>query len=569
MDTPPLVRTPAHAPGADTRQRDKSLVGTVISDRYRVDELIARGGMGAVYRGYHRYLKKRVAVKVLQSDIERLPDLVQRFEREAIAGAHVDHPNVAAATDFGRLDDGSFFLVVEYARGITIAELVKRERVAPMRAAHIARQLASALDAVHALGIVHRDIKSRNILVAPDARDAVKLIDFGLARVPMERLAQSPSPRRSRLDSVPQRITGTGEIFGTVAYLAPESAFGMDEVDARSDLYALGVVFYEMLAGRRPYVSVDPGDLFIEQRLGPPRVAARSPGVVVPREIEEVVMRLLARDPAERFQRGADVVAAIDAAVASIDSPPSSTTTTALAQDAPVDLPLRSIVAPAIALAVLAIGAVVALAALPRAPRPKAREVTAALQSAPVAPVAPERAQPAAVLADPGLRRALVRAARGHDRRASRRALLAVIERDASSLRDPEIAAAARDVAAAILADGAGDGVLDALARRAGGAGLDVLYAIVERGGRSRVAARAAALLGEPGVIQKASPALAIAFAVRAAPCSEKLALLDRAVREGDARALTALETQGRACYFRNQSMEMAILALRARITPR
>jgi serine/threonine-protein kinase len=546
---------------------EESLVGRIIEGRYRVDELIARGGMGAVYRGYHCYLKKLVAVKVLRPDVDDLPDVKARFEREAIAGAHVSHPHVAAATDFGKLPDGSFFLVVEHVRGSTLADLIRAGgRLPPTRAARIARQIAAALHAVHALGIVHRDVKSRNVMIADGEEDRAKLIDFGLARVPLDRLSGA-SPRRSRLDSAPQRITAVGEVFGTVAYLAPEAAFGMDSVDGRSDLYALGVILYEMLAGKRPFRSVDPGDLFVEQQAGPPPIAERSPGARVPAEIEAVARRLLACDPSDRFQTGADVAAALDAALLTTTS---SHAIHPVASDPPWAPPARQegrlVAVMLVALAAATLGAVLLLRGAPRRlPAP-----TAALASTPeIAPrPSPEVTLPAVApgtLADEGgaaLR--LLRAARAHDLRGGARALAAVIDRDPGALRDPEVAAAARDMVVALAADPGGDETIAALGRSA--AGADVLYAVVERRGGTRAAARAADLLRRPEVAAVASPALRLAFTLRDAPCADKLDMLDAAALRGDARVLLALETQGRACFARNPRVESAILALRSRL---
>src|SRR5262245_16347827 len=212
------------------------------------------GGMGAVYRGEHLLLKKRLAIKILHPEIENLPELVSRFEREAIAGAHVQHANVAAATDFGELEDGSFFLVLEYIRGHTLHHAMKQGRFEPERAVNIARQIAAALGAVHAMGIVHRDVKPRNVMLIEGEADVAKLIDFGLAKVPVDEIAESrrssaldEAERAGRRNSDGDRITDVGVIFGTIAYLAPEAAYGMDAVDERADLYALGVMLYEML----------------------------------------------------------------------------------------------------------------------------------------------------------------------------------------------------------------------------------------------------------------------------------------------------------------------------------
>src|SRR5262249_33860330 len=142
-----------------------ALVGQVISERYRVDELIGAGGMGAVYRGEQIHLRKRVAIKVLHPATEKFPELVMRFEREAVAGAHVDHPNVASAIDFGRLEDHSYFLILEYIEGTRLSDLLDRGALPVARGLEIARQMADALAAVHAKGIVHRDIKPANTLL--------------------------------------------------------------------------------------------------------------------------------------------------------------------------------------------------------------------------------------------------------------------------------------------------------------------------------------------------------------------------------------------------------------------
>ena len=311
----------------ELRARAEALVGTTISQRYRIDALLAFGGMGAVYRGEHVLMRKRIAVKVLQEGAQDLPQLVERFRREAIVGAHVTHPNIASATDFGQLEDGSYFLVMEHIKGRMLYDLMREEGALPVdRAMGIARQVAAGLLAAHEVGVIHRDIKPHNVmLVDLDGnrtasipalllgRDIVKIIDFGFAKLVEERLSIAPSERPSM---VPERITQQGEIFGTIAYLAPEAALGMDVVDARSDLYALGVVIYQMLTGLHPFKETAPGALFrCHMSKPPPPFAERAPGVEVPAAVEALTLKLLEKDPARRFQSASELIEAIDDAM--------------------------------------------------------------------------------------------------------------------------------------------------------------------------------------------------------------------------------------------------------------
>jgi serine/threonine-protein kinase len=164
----------------------EDLVGRTLVGRYKVDRLLGTGGMGAVYRAEHAQLRKAVAIKVLHREMTYLPEVVARFEREAVAAARIEHPNVAAATDFGRLDDGAFYLVLEYVEGRSLSKLIhERKALSTELALRITRQIADALAAAHAAGIVHRDLKPDNVmLVEKDGNPYwVKVLDFGIAKI--------------------------------------------------------------------------------------------------------------------------------------------------------------------------------------------------------------------------------------------------------------------------------------------------------------------------------------------------------------------------------------------------
>src|SRR5688572_22358703 len=183
--------------------------------------------MGAVYRAEHTHMRKRLAVKVLHPEMLDLAEAVERFEREAIAGAHIEHPNVAAANDFGKLEDGSHFLVLEYLEGEDLRSVLGKGPVAPDRALRIARQIALALRAAHQIGIVHRDLKPENVMLIKKDRevDIVKVLDFGIAKVPVAELTTRGAPGA-------QALTKLGMVYGTPEYMAPEQALGQ-EVDGR------------------------------------------------------------------------------------------------------------------------------------------------------------------------------------------------------------------------------------------------------------------------------------------------------------------------------------------------
>ena len=267
------------------------LLGQTLSDRYRIDAVLGTGGMGAVYQAEHLLMHKRVAIKVLHPEMTRMPEVVARFEREAMAAAHIEHPNVAAATDFGKLADGSFFLVLEFVEGKSLRDEIEKGPLSPERAVHITRQVLMALTRAHGLGIVHRDLKPENVmLVERDGDpDFVKVLDFGIAKVNVGDLGKSTSgPKKSTA-----ALTQAGLVYGTPEYMAPEQALAQD-IDHRADLYALGVMLFEMLTGRRPFEADNPVQILgMVVSMPVPAMSKTAPGVVVPEAVEQFARTLL------------------------------------------------------------------------------------------------------------------------------------------------------------------------------------------------------------------------------------------------------------------------------------
>ncbi len=289
-------------------------MGTTLGDRYRIDALIGEGGMGRVYSAEHVLMRKRLAIKVLHRELTTMAEVVARFEREAMAAANIDHPNVAAATDFGKLPDGAVFLVLEYVQGKSLRDEIAGGPIAAERALHITRQIASGLSSAHALDIVHRDLKPENVMLVDKGGDPdfVKVLDFGIAKVP---IGEVPHPTQTPAHTP---ITKAGMVFGTPEYMAPEQALGQT-VDGRADLYALGVILYEMLSGSRPFSSQSQVGILGQQlSKSPPSISDRAPGIVVPPAVEAVAMKLLQRESTERYQSASEVVDVINRLLAPI-----------------------------------------------------------------------------------------------------------------------------------------------------------------------------------------------------------------------------------------------------------
>lgn len=279
---------------------DDPVIGMELDGRYTIDAMISEGAMGRVYLAHHARMSRRFAVKVLFGDLAAQGQMRARFEREAEVASRLEHRNLVSVVDFGESPAGLLYLVMEYIEGRTLEKIISEEGSFPEdRAVRLTRDLLRGLRHLHARGLIHRDLKLENVVVVHDREIEIpKIVDFGVALLPSQQKQND-------------RLTRQGVIVGTPAFMSPEQAFG-DIVDARSDLFSLGVMLYHMVAGRGPF----DGNAFevIQQTVAKPlpRVRDRNPNVHVSPGLEALMLRLMAKHPDERPSSAQEVIEGLD-----------------------------------------------------------------------------------------------------------------------------------------------------------------------------------------------------------------------------------------------------------------
>lgn len=301
----PDTMTLCSADAAALKRLEDPLLGQTLAGKYRIEKLIKVGGMGAVYRGKHVLMDKTVAIKVLRPSLAVDNVVVARFSREAKAASRISHPHAVSVTDFGEAENGVVFLIMEYLDGRTLKETIQTDGAFSLdRTVEIVRQVAGALDAAHGQGVVHRDLKSDNVmLVRHNGSEWAKVLDFGIAKI------------QQTAGSRDVEITQANLVVGTPQYMSPEQCSQSGPLDPRSDIYSLGIIIYEMLAGRVPFTGESPTVIMMKQvQDAPPSVLSTRKDL--PASIDEVIKRALAKQPTDRFQSAGDLSAALSKAAA-------------------------------------------------------------------------------------------------------------------------------------------------------------------------------------------------------------------------------------------------------------
>ncbi|MCC7538387.1 MAG: protein kinase, partial [Deltaproteobacteria bacterium] len=281
--------------GRELKTVNDPLLGRTIGARYRLISRLGAGGMSSVYLARHVLIDRLMAIKILRRDLAQFPIHRDRFLREARAVNRINHENIVEITDFGETEDGLVYLVMEYIAGEPLHLVMRRGPIPLLRAIKITQQVAAALGRAHQMGVIHRDLKPENILLVErrGRSDFVKILDFGIAKI-----IDAPA------------LTGNQQIFGTPGYIAPEYILGT-EIDSRSDLYSLGVVFYEMATGKLPHDYQYPGDLLVKHATEPPILPSQRLATL-PRAVDELLLKALAKDPAQRFRDAYALLAALE-----------------------------------------------------------------------------------------------------------------------------------------------------------------------------------------------------------------------------------------------------------------
>ena len=284
-------------------------VGQTLLGQFRIEEKVGAGGMGTVYRARQIGVDRHVAIKILHPELVQNADAVRRFQREARVSAALDHPNVVRVILFGQLPDGALYLIMEYLEGRSLSDLIRIEgALPPARALHITTQICDAIGEAHQQGVVHRDVKPENVHLVTRGRDLdfVKVLDFGIARF---------------LWGEQTMVTQSGLIFGTARYISPEGAAG-ETTDARSDVYSIGVLCYQLLCGETPFDSPSPVALLMKHIHEPAQdVRGRARGGQVPAAVADVIARALAKNPDARFDDAIIFAEALRAAASSAGLP--------------------------------------------------------------------------------------------------------------------------------------------------------------------------------------------------------------------------------------------------------
>lgn len=283
--------------GVVLEKEGDSLLGATLAGKYRIDERLSEGGMGTVYRGTHVLMDKTVAIKVLRPSLAADEKIVARFSREARAASRISHPNALSVTDFGEDESGHVFLVMEFLSGRTLKQLIRDEGPLPLpRVVDITRQIGDALNAAHSQGVVHRDLKSDNIMLLDMmGGDHAKVLDFGIAKI------NEPD------GAIDTNLTAPNLVIGTPQYMSPEQCSQDSEIDARSDIYSLGVILYEMLVGHVPF-SGDSPTIVMMKHLQDPVPSVMEEREDLPASVARVVARAMAKVPDNRYQNVTELV---------------------------------------------------------------------------------------------------------------------------------------------------------------------------------------------------------------------------------------------------------------------